>query len=82
MTTESTETTDGDANTSVRDVTDLYHEFGDDRLPAGQRETTAFPVLSKSGTPDWDPDTWEFTVTGAVETELSLSWGEFSRPAN
>ena len=59
------------------DVTDLYREFGDERLPPGQRETSAFPVLSKSGTPDWDPETWEFTVTGAVDEELSLSWDEF-----
>ncbi|EMA30922.1 sulfite oxidase-like oxidoreductase [Halobiforma nitratireducens] len=61
----------------VTDVTDLYQEFGDDRLPPGQRETTEFPVLSKSGTPDWDLDTWEFTVTGAVEEELTFSWEEF-----
>ncbi|QFU83785.1 sulfite oxidase-like oxidoreductase [Natronorubrum aibiense] len=59
------------------DVTDLYEEFGDERLPPGQRETSAFPVLSKGPTPDWDPETWEFTVTGAVETELSFSWDEF-----
>ncbi len=61
----------------VTDVTDLYQEFGDERLPPGQRETSAFPVLSKSGTPDWDPETWEFTVTGAVDEELSVSWDEF-----
>ncbi|QSW98809.1 sulfite oxidase-like oxidoreductase [Haloterrigena alkaliphila] len=59
------------------DVTDLYLEFDDDRLPPGQRETSAFPVLSKSGTPDWDPETWEFTVTGAVDQELSFTWDEF-----
>ncbi|SDC59479.1 sulfite oxidase-like oxidoreductase [Natrinema hispanicum] len=59
------------------DVTDLYREFGDERLPPGQRETDAFPVLSKSATPDWDPEMWEFTVTGAVEEELSFSWEEF-----
>ena len=63
--------------TSVTDVTDLYREFGDDRLPPGQRETSEFPVLSKGGTPDWDPETWEFTVTGAVEEELAYSWDEF-----
>jgi len=62
---------------SVDDVTDLYREFGDDRLPPGQRETSKFPVLSKGDTPDWDPETWEFTVTGAVENELSLSYDEF-----
>jgi DMSO/TMAO reductase YedYZ molybdopterin-dependent catalytic subunit len=61
----------------VRDMTDLYEEFGDERLPPGQRKTEGFPVLSKSGTPDFDPETWEFTVTGAVETKLSLSWAEF-----
>ncbi|RBI61235.1 sulfite oxidase-like oxidoreductase [halophilic archaeon] len=63
---------------SKRDVTDLHREFDGERLPPGQRETSKFPVLSKSGTPDWDPDTWEFTVTGAVEDELSFSWDEFT----
>jgi DMSO/TMAO reductase YedYZ molybdopterin-dependent catalytic subunit len=61
----------------VRDVTGLYEEFGDERLPPGQRKTEGFPVLSKSGTPDFNPETWKFTVTGAVETELSLSWEDF-----
>jgi len=63
---------------SITDVTDLHEEFGGDRLPPGQRETSKFPVLSKSGTPDWDPDTWEFTVSGAVEEELTFSWDEFT----
>ncbi|PSQ44867.1 sulfite oxidase, partial [Halobacteriales archaeon SW_6_65_15] len=36
------------------------------------------PVLSKGNPPQWDPDTWEFTVTGAVENELSLSFEEFT----
>jgi len=62
---------------TVRDVTDLYEEFGDDRLPPGQRETSKFPVLSKGNTPNYDPDDWTFTVTGAVENELSLSMAEF-----
>jgi DMSO/TMAO reductase YedYZ molybdopterin-dependent catalytic subunit len=62
---------------SVTDVTDLHEEFDGERLPPGQRKTSKFPVLSKSGTPDWNPDTWEFTVSGAVEEELSLSWEEF-----
>lgn len=62
---------------SVTDITDLYREFGEDRLPPGQRRTSKFPVLSKGETPDFDPETWEFTVTGAVEEELSVSWEEF-----
>ncbi|WP_255191845.1 sulfite oxidase-like oxidoreductase [Natronobeatus ordinarius] len=62
----------------MEDVTDLYEAFGDDRLPPGQRETTAFPVLSKGATPTWDPETWEFTVTGAVDDALSFTWDEFT----
>ncbi|MCU4753390.1 sulfite oxidase-like oxidoreductase [Halobacteria archaeon AArc-curdl1] len=61
----------------MKDVTDLYTKFGSDRLPPGQRETSKFPVLSKGATPQWDPDSWEFSVTGAVETPLTFSWEEF-----
>ncbi len=61
----------------MRDVTDLHEEFDGDRLPPGQRETTAFPVLSKGATPPFDPESWEFTVTGAVDRELSFDWEEF-----
>ena len=63
---------------SLTDVTDLHEEFDGERLPPGQRKTSKFPVLSKGDTPDWDPETWEFTVTGAVENDLSLSWDEFT----
>ncbi len=61
----------------VEDVTGIYREFGDDRLPPGQRETGEFPVLSKGETPSWDPETWSFDVWGAVDTELRLSSDEF-----
>ena len=63
---------------TVRDVTDLYEAFGDDRVPSGQRETSKFPVLSKSGTPDWDRDTWTFDVWGAVDDELSFDFEAFT----
>jgi len=62
---------------TVRDVTDLYEEFGEDRLPPGQRETSKFPVLSKGGTPDVDRDELTVDVWGAVDDELSLSFEEF-----
>ncbi|MFC6825555.1 sulfite oxidase-like oxidoreductase [Halopelagius fulvigenes] len=62
----------------AKDVTGLYEEFGDERLPPGQRETSRFPVLSKSGTPSWDRDSWQFEAWGAVEDELSLSYEEFT----
>ncbi|RRJ30271.1 sulfite oxidase-like oxidoreductase [Halocatena pleomorpha] len=59
------------------DMTEVHKEFGGDRLPPGQRETEAFPVLSKDGVPDWDPETWQFHADGAVERELSLSLSAF-----
>jgi Sulfite oxidase and related enzymes len=62
---------------TMRDVTDLYEEFGDERLPPGQHETDGFPVLSKGNTPKLDREDWAFTVGGAVDEELSLSWDEF-----
>jgi DMSO/TMAO reductase YedYZ molybdopterin-dependent catalytic subunit len=58
------------------DATALYEEFGDERLPPGQRETESFPVLSKGDTPKIDDD-WSFTVTGAVEEERDFSADEF-----
>ena len=61
----------------VEDATELYREYGDDRLPPGQREFDEFPVLSKSGTPSWDPESWSFDVWGAVENELSFSYQAF-----
>jgi DMSO/TMAO reductase YedYZ molybdopterin-dependent catalytic subunit len=64
-------------SSQVEDVTDLYREFGDDRLPPGQRTTEKFPVLSKGETPDWNPEEWTFEAWGAVDGQLALSWEEF-----
>ena len=50
----------------VADRTDLYREFGDSRLPPGQRETDGFPVLSKSGTPSLRREDWQLEAYGAV----------------
>ena len=46
----------------VTDLTGLFREYGDDRLPPGQRETDRFPVLSKGETPAWDADSFAFEV--------------------
>jgi DMSO/TMAO reductase YedYZ molybdopterin-dependent catalytic subunit len=62
----------------MKDLTGLYHEYGDDRLPPGQRETSRFPVLSKSGTPSVDRESWRFEVWGAVDDPLTLTWEEFT----
>lgn len=61
----------------MKDLTDLYRAYGDDRLPPGQRETDRFPVLSKSGTPSWTPEEWTFEVWGAVSEPLAYSYEEF-----
>ncbi len=61
----------------IEDLTDLHREYGDERLPPGQRRTDRFPVLSKSGTPSWDPKTDTFDVGGAVDDPLSLTLAEF-----
>ena len=66
-----------DQSVSMKDVTDLYQSYSDDRLPPGQRQTDRFPVLSKSGTPSWNPREWTFEVWGAVENPFSLSYDEF-----
>ena len=59
------------------DVTDIYREYGDSRLPPGQRETDEFPVLSKSGTPSWTRETWSFDVWGAVDDECRFDFESF-----
>lgn len=61
------------------DVTEIHEEFGGDRLPPGQRETSGFPVLSKGDVPSWDPETWEFRGWGAVENELSYTFDAFQQ---
>ena len=61
----------------VDDVTDLYTEFGDERLPPGQQLTDGFPVLSKSGTPPADPADWTVDVFGTVDEPLTFSLAEF-----
>ncbi|SHH59968.1 sulfite oxidase-like oxidoreductase [Halobaculum gomorrense] len=64
-------------SSEVTDHTDLYEEFSDERLPPGQRKTDRFPVLSKSGTPDWHRDDWRFEVWGAVDEDLTVTYDEF-----
>ncbi|MDZ7746094.1 MAG: sulfite oxidase-like oxidoreductase [Halobacteriales archaeon] len=56
------------------DATSLYEEFDGERVPPGQRETTEFPVLSKSGTPSVDLSEWTLDVWGAVDDRLELDF--------
>ncbi|MFW5965349.1 MAG: molybdopterin-dependent oxidoreductase [Halodesulfurarchaeum sp.] len=58
---------------AVRDVTGLYEEFGDDRLPPGQRRTEEFPVFTRGETPDPDMESSEIRATGSVESERTYT---------
>jgi DMSO/TMAO reductase YedYZ molybdopterin-dependent catalytic subunit len=46
------------------------------RVPPGQYLTERFPVLTVGRNPAFDLATWDFTVFGEVENELTLSWDE------
>jgi DMSO/TMAO reductase YedYZ molybdopterin-dependent catalytic subunit len=49
------------------------------RLPPGQSATLKWPVLHYGSVPDFDPETWDFRVTGLVAAPLKLTWDEFNR---
>jgi DMSO/TMAO reductase YedYZ molybdopterin-dependent catalytic subunit len=49
------------------------------RLPPGQALTLKWPVLHYGSVPRFDPATWEFKITGLVETPVRFNWEEFNR---
>jgi DMSO/TMAO reductase YedYZ molybdopterin-dependent catalytic subunit len=49
------------------------------RLPPGQSLTLKWPVLHEGSVPPFDPQTWDFRVSGLVEKPLRLNWDEFTR---
>jgi DMSO/TMAO reductase YedYZ molybdopterin-dependent catalytic subunit len=49
------------------------------RLPPGQAVTDRFPVLHYGPIPSFNPKTWEFKVSGEVESPLLLNWEEFQK---
>jgi DMSO/TMAO reductase YedYZ molybdopterin-dependent catalytic subunit len=49
------------------------------RLPPGQALTLKWPVLHRGSVPRFDPERWDFRVTGLVEHPLQLSWQEFEQ---
>lgn len=48
------------------------------RLPPGQYETNAFPVLSAGPTPHTPLEEWSFAIGGAVGEARSWTWEEFT----
>jgi DMSO/TMAO reductase YedYZ molybdopterin-dependent catalytic subunit len=49
------------------------------RLPPGQSATLKWPVLHEGDVPPFDPQTWDFRMTGQVEKPIRLSWEGFTR---
>src|SRR6202051_2158226 len=49
------------------------------RLPPGQSLTLKWPVLHAGTVPRFDPQKWDFRVTGLVENPVRLTWDEFTR---
>ena len=47
-------------------------------LPPGQSLTLKWPVLHYGSVPRFDPETWDFRITGLVDSPLTLSWKEFN----
>jgi DMSO/TMAO reductase YedYZ molybdopterin-dependent catalytic subunit len=49
------------------------------RLPPGQSATLKWPVLHVGSVPRFDPQTWDFRITGLVAEPVRLTWEEFTR---
>ncbi|HEC63802.1 MAG TPA: sulfite oxidase-like oxidoreductase [bacterium] len=57
-------------------------KVGDDRLPPGQRllrDKNDFPILDLGVQPDFDPETYRFSVTGEVEKPIELTYEELKK---
>ncbi len=50
----------------------------ENRRPPGQRLTEKWPILHHGSVPDLNTTTWKFTVSGLVDPERVLTYGEFT----
>ncbi len=55
------------------------NRHGMPKLPVGQRQVTAWPVLDLGAQPTIALSRWSLQVDGAVEEPLSLSWDDFQK---
>ncbi|MGV3582380.1 MAG: molybdopterin-dependent oxidoreductase [Methylophilus sp.] len=55
----------------------LSKPSGDERIPAGQKEVTNFPILDLGVKPCVSTSEWQLRVFGLVENELDLDWTAF-----
>jgi DMSO/TMAO reductase YedYZ molybdopterin-dependent catalytic subunit len=52
---------------------------GKERVPPGQYLVgDRWPILTYGATPGFDPESWDFTVSGLVENPLSYTWEEWN----
>ena len=52
---------------------------GKKRVPPGQYLVgDRWPILTYGTTPAFDPETWDFTVSGLVENPLRYTWEEWN----
>jgi DMSO/TMAO reductase YedYZ molybdopterin-dependent catalytic subunit len=52
---------------------------GKERVPPGQYLVgDRWPILTYGATPAFDPESWDFTVSGLVENPLSYTWEEWN----
>ena len=49
------------------------------RLPPGQSLTVKWPVLHVGRIPDFNPSTWDLTISGLVEHPFKIGWDEFKK---
>jgi len=47
------------------------------RLPPGQSLTLKWPVLHYGSIPHFNPETWDFQISGEVEEAKRLKWNDF-----
>lgn len=48
-----------------------------ERIPAGQKQVTNFPVLDLGVKPDISTEQWQLKVFGLVENEVTLDWAVY-----
>jgi DMSO/TMAO reductase YedYZ molybdopterin-dependent catalytic subunit len=48
-----------------------------ERVPAGQKQVTNFPILDLGIKPEISQEAWQLKVYGLVENELTLDWSAF-----
>ncbi|MGB3682626.1 MAG: molybdopterin-dependent oxidoreductase, partial [Rubrobacteraceae bacterium] len=52
---------------------------GKERVPPGQYLVgDRWPILTYGPTPQFNPDVWDFTISGLVENPLGFTWEEWN----